>query len=203
MPDISGQDERALVRPEASSRGLFHLLFSMPTMFVADLARLASVEVRSHAIGARRCTRAVRTPLQHGVDLGAWHTERGAQPVVDAERKRQRTVRIDYDGKASAQIDEDFVSCGGTAADGRILLLMGLPDDLFEIVRQAEKHLESETFTNDHLRMNPAANRFRQNFTFKILFQNSVQRQPPCEMGYVRLPFLPRPSLEYDFEQIV
>ena len=74
--------------------------------------------------------------LQHGVDLGAWYTERGAQLVVDAERKRQRTVRIERDGEASAQLDEDGVSCGGTAADGRILLLT-VPSD----GRQPLRHL--------------------------------------------------------------
>jgi hypothetical protein len=44
-------------------------------------------------------------------------------------------------------------------------------------------------FTNDRLRMNLKADGFWPDFVFKILFQNSVERQPRCEIGGVRLPF--------------
>jgi len=99
---------------------------------------ISPVSLPSHATGGERgdVTGHCTPPLQHGVDLGAWYTERGAQLVVDAERKRQRTVRIERDGEASAQLDEDGVSCGGTAADGRILLLTVACD-----VRQLLRHL--------------------------------------------------------------
>jgi hypothetical protein len=61
------------------------LLFGMCAVLVGDLTRLAAVGVPSHTAGGDRSDVAGLggPPLQQVDDLRAWHTERGAQLVVD------------------------------------------------------------------------------------------------------------------------